>query len=485
MQTTHLRLPLAATVAAAVTALTLAGCAIGPDYERPSMPLPERYNEANGLKTGAASTVPAEWWKLFGDSTLNGLIDTALKNNADLLLAVARLEESEAAAREAGAALYPRIDAGVSATHSRISQQTSSYQPGAPIYINSNKAALSTSFELDLWGKLRRGSEAARASALGSQFSRETVRLTLLGQVTQYYLALRAADAQTAVTKQTIDSRKASLKITQSRQQAGIASPLDVQQAEGSLAAAEAQLASLKQQRAVAEHQLGYLLAQPGFTLSEGDLRSMPLPPAIPADLPSTLLEKRPDVRQAEQDLIAANARIGVAKAAYFPSISLTGSLGNESRDLSNLFKSNASLWSLGVGLTQPIFDAGGIAARYDQATARQQQALLSYQKAVHNAFREVNDALSNLRNMADAESAQHKREQAAAASLKLTESRYRAGFVAYLQVLDAQRTLYDAQQSAISTRQTRLQALVDLFKAMGGGWQGSNSNNTLAEAKP
>lgn len=453
--------------------LLLAGCAVGPDYRRPEVALPQQFSVTLPAAASGQQAVPADWWTLFGDATLNGLVEQALMHNQDVRLAVARLEEAEGLLREAGAAQLPRVDLTGNGSRSRVSQQTQSYNAGSPVHVSASKLALTTSFELDLWGKLRRATEAVRAQALGSQFARDTVRLSLAGQVVQQYLLLRTLDAQQLVTKQTLEGRENSLKITESRQQAGLASPLDVQQAEGARAAVQAQQAVLRQQRAVAEHQLAWLLARPGFTLSEGDLRSIPLPPVIPVGLPSSLLENRPDVRQAEQELIAANARIGVARAAFFPTLSLTGSFGGESRDLANLFRSNAGIWSLAAGLTQPVFDAGGIAARYDQATARQQQALLAYQKAAYNAFRETHDALSSLDNTAAAESAQQARVQAAEASLKLVESRYRAGYVPYLQVLDAQRTLYDAQMSFISSRQTRLQGMVDLFKALGGGWQG------------
>lgn len=453
-------------------ALLLAGCAVGPDYSRPATSLPARYGEAAPDAATEAAPVSRAWWKLFKDPTLDELVEQALRNNTDVRLAVARIEEADAALREAGAALLPEVDLGGSGSRSRVSEMAATPIPAnAPVIRQSFKATLSSAFELDFWGKLRRGSEAARAQALASRHAKDTVDLTLAGLVAQNFLSLRALDAQLAVSRETLTNREATLTLTRHRTENGIASQLDVQQAEGARAALAAQIADLLQQRALVEHQLALLAGTMDLKLADGDVRQLPLPPAPPAGLPSTLLEARPDVREAEARLAAANARIGVAKAALFPSISLTGSLGGESKELSDLFKSGAHIWSAGFGLTLPIFDAGRLSARVDQASAQQKQALASYQRTIENAFKEVNDALVTVRQTAEGEQALEARLQAARKALALAEARYKAGYSPYLEVLDAQRTLNDASLSFIRNRQARLSAAVGLFKAMGGGW--------------
>ncbi len=460
-----------APLALAALTLALAGCgALGPDYARPRSSLPGAYTEA--AKTEAQAQVEREWWKLFKDPVLDDLVGKALGQNLDLQAAVARVDEAEAAMREAGAALTPSVDLDGGASRSRSSTKAAVYNAAMPVYRTTHTLGLSTAFELDFWGHLRRTREAARAQALVSRHARDTVEISLAGMVANSYLALRAFDAELAVSRDSLDSREASLRIVNSRVEGGLASPLDQRQAEGAMAAIRAQIAGLRQQRAITEHQLALLTGQPELRVAPGDLRQLPLPPVPPAGLPSSLLEARPDLRQAEEELVANNARIGVAKAAMYPTISLTGGLGAESRQLSNLFSAGARTWSLGLGLTLPIFDAGANEARLDQATARQKQSLAAYQKALQTAFKEVNDALVGLRENAEGEAAQDARVAAADQTLKLARDRYEAGYSGYLEVLDAQRAVNDARLSYIGTRQSRLAAAVDLFKALGGGWK-------------
>ncbi len=457
----------------ALAALTLAlsGCsALGPDYVRPATTLPGAYTEA--APSDAQAQVRREWWKLFNDPILDDLVDKSLGGNFDLRAAVARVEEADAALREAGAALTPSVDLDAGATRSRSSTKSATFNTAMPVYRTTHNLGISTAFELDFWGRLRRTREAARAQALASRHARDTVQLSLAGMVANSYLALRAYDAELAVSLASLESRDESLKIVKSRVDAGLASPLELRQAEGASAAIRAQISTLRLQRAVTEHQLALLTGMPELRIASGDLRRMPLPPVPPAGLPSSLLEARPDLRQAEEELVANNAQIGVAKAALYPTISLTGGLGGESRQLSNLLSSGARTWNLGLGLTLPIFDSGAGAARVDQASARQKQALASYQKAVQTAFMEVNDALVSLRENAEGETAQDARVTAAEQALKLANDRYEAGYSGFLEVLDAQRTVNDARLAYIGTRQSRLAAAVDLFKALGGGWQ-------------
>lgn len=448
----------------------LSGCtAVGPNYQRPEVSLPPDYSEASNEAVTTTAPVQRDWWRLFHDSTLDRLMEQALSENQDLQMAISRVAEAEALVREAQSAFYPSVNLEAGETRSRSAKTATS----SPSVQNTNLLMLSTAFELDVWGKLRRANEAALAQALATRYARDTVQLSIAGLVSNSYLALRAYDAQLAVTVATIESREGSLDIVRNRVDAGLASPLDLHQAEGSLAAAKAQLATLRRQRALVEHQLGVLTGDPGLTIAPGDLNQLPVPPVPPPGLPSQLLEARPDIQQAEQELVAANAEIGVAKAAYYPTISLTGTLGTQSPELSNLFTSPANLWSLGWDLVTPVFEGGRISAQVDQVTAHRQQVVANYRKTVQTAFQEVNDALVSLRESANGEQAEAEQVAAAKKALDLAKIRYDAGYSSYLEVLDAERTVNDALLSYIATRQSRLTAAVDLFKALGGGWEG------------
>lgn len=463
------------------TALVLAGCAaVGPDYERPANVLPGAYAQAPDDLSAAA--VPAEWWKLYADQGLDELVASTLARNADMRIAVARIEEADANLREAGAAFLPEIDLGATPQRQRISGAAATPVPSSiPLVRNDIRVTLGTSFEIDFWGKLRRALEATRALALGTRYAKEVVTLSLSGLTAQAYFSLRSLDAQIALTRSTLVSREETGEMVRRRTLGGVASDLDVNQAESARADASAQLRELQRQRALVEHQLGLLAGRPDLALPDGDLLTLPVPPLPPAGLPSTLLQRRPDVLQAEQQLIAANAQIGIARAAMFPTISLTAYGGGQSSALSNLLSSSASIWSLGFGLTLPLFDAGRYAARAQAAEARQKQAVGGYQKAVQTAFREVADALANARQTAAAEEDLQARLQAARNTLRLARRRYEAGYSAYLEVLDAQRTANDAGLAFLRNRQTRLSASVDLMKALGGGWSAGTMPDSAA----
>jgi len=458
---------------ALTAAMLLAGCAVGPDYLRPAAQLPEQHKEA-APQAAAVAPINPEWWTLFGDAGLNALVAQALEANQDLQAAVARLEAAEAAAREAGADYAPSVSLAASSSRQRSSGETFNGQRMGEATYNNRRAALSLNYEVDLWGRVRRANEAARAEALAGRFGRDSLRLTLIGQIANEYLSLRSLDGQLEVTGQTLLSRQEALKIVKVRLDAGSASGLELAQAESALNAAQAQLSQLKRQRALAENQLGLLAGQPGLKIAAASLDNIPLPPTPPASLPSALLEARPDVRQAEEKLVAANARIGVAKAAYFPSIGLTGLWGGESIALSNLFGSGATIWSAAINLAMPIFDAGRTGARVDQASASQKESLANYRKTVQVAFKEVNDALVGLREYAEEETAYADQVTAAQRALDLAQARYASGYSGYMDLLDAQRTLNAAKLQYLASRRNRLGAAVDLFKALGGGWQQS-----------
>ena len=467
---------------AALLLAGLAGCAaVGPDYQRPGFELPPDYPDP--LAAAAVGALRTDWWALYQDATLNELVAAAQARNADLRLAAAQIDEADAALREVDANLLPQVDGNLSGTRSRVSPLTALPNP-QPLLRPDRRIAASTSFEIDFWGRLRRSVEAARAQALSSRYARDVVALTLAGTTAQVYFALRSADAQLLVTRATAKVREEALQLTRDRVSGGIASPLETAQAQGALADATIQLNELERQRRLLEHQLGQLTGKLDLKLAAGDINTLPVPPIPPAGLPSSLLERRPDVQVAEQNLVANNARIGVAKAALFPSLSITGSAGGQSAAFSNLLIGGARIWSLGFGLALPLFDAGRLNARVEQAEARQRQSVANYQKAVEAAFRETADAISNLEWTTATEADLNVRVSAAREALEIVQTRYRAGYSGFLEVLDAQRTANDAELALVRNRQSRLSYSVDLMKALGGGWSPANAAAVPA-AKP
>lgn len=451
-----------------IAALFVSACqSVGPNYARPELAVPSQYSEAADQTQSAVSST---WWTQYQDPVLDALVTKAFQNNTDIKLAVARIEETEAFANEVGAATLPQVDLNVGASRTRATELG-----GNPVNVNPRnnyKAQLGTAFEVDFWGKIARAKESARAQVLSSRYAKDTVALSLSGLVASHYLVLRSLDSQIVIVQNNIKSRDESLALTKRRLEGGVASGLDVHQAEVASANLIAQLAELTRLRSLSLHQLAVLTGDLSLSVSSADIQSLPIPPTPPAGLPSSLLETRPDVRQAEQLMIAANAKIGVAKAALYPTISLTGSLGGESLELGDILKSAARIWTGGVSLYLPIFDSGKLNARVEQASAKQKQALASYESALQNAFREVNDALVNLRQNTEREAALYRSQEAAKKALAISESRYQSGYSAYLDVLDAQRVYNDVSLSFIQSRQARLVATVDLFKALGGGWQ-------------
>jgi multidrug efflux system outer membrane protein len=458
-------------------ALLLPGCAIGPDYQRPKIDLPPAYPHAFDSDTQDAEQgrVAQQWWTLYGDATLNDLVTLTLKNNADLRMALAQIDEAEAILAETGANLLPEIDLDASNTKARTSSLTAQpLPPGTPLLTRSSRITLSTAFELDLWGKLRRATQSARAQVLSSRYARDVTALTLAGTTARTYFTLRALDTQIAVTRETLASRDESLQVVKNRARGGLASDLDVYQAQGVRSDAALQLSELQRQRALVEHQLGSLTGTLDLKIDAGDVMSLGLPALPGAGLPASLLERRPDVQQAEQDLIAANAQIGVAKAALLPTFSLSGSYGGHSEKSKNLYEEGARIWSAGPSVHLPIFDAGKYRARTRQAEARQRLSAAAYQKAVETAFREVADALANLEHTSAAVEDTLTKVNAARNALRLSRLRYETGYSAYLDVLDAQRSANAAELALVQNRQALLSYSIDLMKALGGGWSPS-----------
>jgi len=459
-------------VAAVFAMALLAACkAVGPDYERPPFELPQSYPDAPSTRV-AGAPLRADWWALYSDPTLDQLVATAIDRNSDIRLAVARIEEADANLRVANAAFLPEIDAVAAPNRQRFSQNVAVPTPAPfPTTRGDIRVAATTSFELDFWGKLRRAAESVRAQALGTRYAKDVVVLTLAGLTAQAYFSLRSLDAQVAVTRRTLASREQYLDFIRRRARGGIASGLDVAQAEASLADSASVLKDLLRQRSLAEHLLGSLTGRLDITVAGGDLLALPVPPLPPVDLPSDLIERRPDVRLAEQALVSSNALVGVARAAMLPTISFTGADGWESKALSTLLQGGSRIWTLGFGLSLPVFDAGRYAALTDAAKARAQQSVAGYQKSIETAFREVADALSNAQQTTAAEDDYRARVEAARNALRLARMRYEAGYSAYLEVLDAERTANDSELAFVRNRQSRLSASVDLMKALGGGW--------------
>lgn len=455
--------------------LGLSGCLLGPDYKRPDIALPQGFNTGDGATSATAMqatpgvSVKTDWWTQFGDKTLNSLVETARLENADLQIALGRLAQAEALARQAGAAQYPTLN--MTGAGTRASTGTSVSPTGVGLQTNTSQLGLATSYELDVWGRVRRNIESASSLAAASAYDRDSIALTISALVSNTYMRLRSLDAQIVVVTNSVQTRADTLRVAQAKLAGGLVSPIDVNQALAARSASQATLSELKRQRAIVQNQLGVLTGKLDLKLDALDLRSLPLPPVPPSGLPSTILESRPDINRVEKELTAANARIGVATANFFPTISLTGVFGSQSVDFSAFLSGRSTVWSASIGLLQPIFTGGALQARLDFANAQQQEVLGNYVKVIRGAFGEVSDALVSVRQTLETEQFLTQQVQAATKAQELASLRYEAGYVDYLNVLEAQRSANEANLAFVINRSQRLQAGVDLFKALGGGW--------------
>ena len=452
--------------------LALSACAIGPDYQRPPTDFPDRFQEKTAVLPEDVLRVEPKWWLNYNDPVLNAMVEQALSYNNDLAVAVAQMDDAAAQARVARSALLPQINATGNGTRGRTSQETNTGALG-----ESYTVGASVSWELDLWGKLRRSNEAARATYLASSFNADAVRLSLAAQVAQTYFQMRALDASLKLSQDTRRTREETLDIQTKRFQGGVLSMLEVSQAQAELSSA--QLSAEQQALALktTETALSVLLGQsPREFLNQhprgSSLNAMSVPSNIPEGVPSDLLLRRPDIAQAEQQLVAANARIGEARAAYFPSIGLTGNLGSQSLSLANLFTGPAATWSFIGSLAAPIFNFGATQANVSSANARQRSALAAYEKAIQSGFKDVLDSLRTVDSTRMQLRSQRDQVNATQEALRLVNLRYNAGYSAYLDVLDTQRSAYAAQLGLINTELSNLNATVNLYKALGGGWQ-------------
>jgi outer membrane protein, multidrug efflux system len=451
-------------------AILLAGCATTQPYERPALELPAAWKES-----APRYAEDGRWWRIYGDAQLDALQEEAQARNADLVIAAARVDEARALVGEAQSGFYPGVDAGGSASRQQISGRTATVPPGAPREFSTYRGTLNLSYELDLFGRLRAGTQAARAELEASEAAREGVRLALAAQVAKSYFSLRALDAQIDLTRQTLALRESSIGLQRRRFSAGLLSEFEFRQLEAEAAAARAQLPPLERAREQEEAALAVLLGRsPSEILNEfaarkGLAEETPEAPVLPAGMPSELLLRRPDLVEAERRLAVANARVAVARAEMFPSIGLTAALGSESAALSNLFSSGAGLWSIGLGLTQPIFAGGRLEARTEAAQARERALIAQYQKTIQTAFSEVRAALSAQARSRESFEAESARAAALTDTLRLARLRYDNGIASQLDVLDAERGLLAARSSRIDALRAYRSAIADLFRALGG----------------
>jgi multidrug efflux system outer membrane protein len=449
--------------------LCLGGCVLGPDYARPSIETPATFRFAEGTQTQIADTA---WWAQFGDPVLNDLIATALAQNRDLKIAAARVDEYRGQFVSTRSQLFPQVSAGFDAGRQRISPLAQAMLPaGAGSVYNSFNATLPISWEIDVFGRVRRQTEAARANLLASEEGQRAIILSLVASVAASYINLRSLDQQLEIAKATAASRAGSVKVFELRFKGGQISQVELAQSQSEYEASLADVPAIEAQIGQQEDALSILLGRNPGPVLRGRTLDQLQSPAVPAGLPSALLERRPDVLQAEQNLIGANALIGAARALYFPQISLTGLLGSSSTQLSTLFSGPANAWSFAGALTQPIFSAGNIAGQVEQAKARQQQALYAYQRSVQAAFQEVSDALLGVEKSRERLTAQERQVYALSTYARLARQRYDGGYTSYMEVLDAERSLFSAQLAYTQTRSNEFTSLVILYKALGGGW--------------
>jgi multidrug efflux system outer membrane protein len=449
-------------------ALVLSGCTVGPDYVRPQADIPDAWRVDYAQ---AADTANVRWWELFGDPVLDQLVDTALRENKDVRIAAARVEEFAARVDIFRAGYFPQIGYSGQATRNRASREVFGGVGTGDRDYNNYSAAASLGWELDVWGRIRRATEAARADLLAQEENRRAVILSLVSAVANAYVSLRQLDRQLEIARNTLATRAEGLHLFELKLKGGVVSELEVAQVRTEYEQAAAAIPPLERRIAVTENALSILLgSNPGSIPRGRSIDALVLPP-VPEGVPSTLLTRRPDVRAAEQNLIAANARIGVARAQYFPIISLTGLFGYASESLSDLLQSSANVWSIGGSAVGPIFTGGRISAEVRASEAVQRQTLVGYLQTVQGAFRDVDDALVGVQKSREQLVVEGRRVAALTDYARLARRRYDAGYTSYIDVLDAQRSLFDAELQYVGIQGDVYGSLVNTYQAMGGGW--------------
>ena len=463
-------------VAFCVIAILLTGCTMGPNYHRPPIQTPDAFRAPTPVGPDPASLADLKWWEVFKDEQLQELERTALVQNYDLRDAVAHVDAARANLGITRSNQYPNFGADGNVSTVRLSRDGQTPLP--PAFLPSQNVTFGTatlsllSFELDIWGRLRRATEAARANLLGAEENRKAVVTTLVSDVASSYLSLRELDHELDISERTLATRRASLELIKQRRVGGVATLLDVRQGEQLVYTATETIPALEQQIEQTENQINLLLGKNPGEVKRGRSFTEQQFPDVPPGLPSALLERRPDIRAAEQNLIAANAQIGAAKAAYFPQISLSGFLGGQGQQLSSLFAGPSRIWNFTPQVTQPIFTAGRLKSNVKLTEALQQSALIQYEKTIQTAFSEVSNSLIAHQRVRESRVQQELLVAALQDRTRLAYARYRGGVDTLLNALDADRDLFQAELTLSQVRLSELLSVVQLYKALGGGWQ-------------
>ena len=463
-------------VIVALMASLVTACKVGPNYTKPQLPTPAVYRDVPSPPAPDPQTIAdLKWFEVFKDDKLQELIREAFNSNYDLREAVARVEAAQANLGIVRSNQFPSVGASADITTQRLSRN-GAFQVPDPLARDRTFGSVLLnllSFEVDIWGRLRRATESARADLLASDETRKTVRTTVVSDLATAYFNLRELDVELEISKRTLDSRQQSLRIISLRQQRGVSNLLELRQAEELVYEATEVIPDVERQIAQQENFISFLLGKnPAGVVRGQELTAQQMPPTVPAGLPSDLIGRRPDVLASEQNLVSANALIGVAKAEYFPRITLTGVLGFESNDLSTLFKNSRSVWSFTPQLTQPIFTAGRIKSNVRFTEAQREIFLINYERTIQNAFREVSDSLIAHRKVTEVRIEREKLVETLRDRSRLAYMRYNGGVSNLLEALDADRNLFDAERSLAQARRDELLTVVQLYKALGGGWQ-------------
>jgi multidrug efflux system outer membrane protein len=465
--------------AACVAAALAAACTVGPDYVKPTVDAPPEWRIEYPQAAGIANT---RWWEQFGDPVLNELIESALRENRDLVIAAARVDAFIGQLVTTRSQFYPQANYNLNATRGRSTEVGNPpLPPGSDPYYSLFQGALGASWQIDLFGRVRRQTEAAQARVYATEQGRRGVVLSVVTSVAASYIVLRALDRQLEISQQTAENYANTQRIFQLRHRGGVVSKLEVEQVQSQYQQALAAIPALEQRIAAQENLIALLQGRNPYRIPRGKSIGELVLPAIPADLPSSLLERRPDILQAEQDLVAANADIGAARGLYYPQLSLTGSLGSISGAFTNFLTGPSLAWTVAAGLAGPLFTAGAITGQVSSAEATSAAVLATYQQTVFNAFRETNDALTGTMKKRQESSAQSKRVTSLREYARLSRVRFNNGYASYLEVLYAENELFAAELASVQSYADAYTQLVDVYKTMGGGWIDLADQSTAA----
>ena len=457
-----------------LSAITLSACTVGPDYVRPQTDMPEQWRTPAPEAAASPDLSAADllWWEGFNDPVLNQLIGEALRENKDIRLAAARVNQYLGALQTTRSAYFPQLGAAADASRSRTTEAgVSPFPAGVANPSSLYSAQFNLAWEIDLFGRTRRATEAAQAQALSSEEDRRAILLSVVSGVASSYIALRASDRKLEIAQATLKNYAETLRIFELRYAGGVISQLELAQVQSQYQLAQATIPLIEQQIAVQENLLSTLMGRNPGSIPRGQSIAQLTAPPVPAGLPSSLLERRPDILRAEADLKAANAQVGVARSLYFPTLSLTGAYGSASNPLSSLFSGSATAWGLGANLAMPLATFGNIEGQIMSAEAVYEQQKIRYLQSAQQALREVNDALTGTQKSRSAQAAQDKRVQALKESAYFARLRFENGLTSYLEVLNAEDDLFSAQLNNVDAQSATFSQIINTYKAMGGGW--------------